>query len=89
MAVPATVIYFTCYDQLCAALRTRMGSHSEEAPLLAGAIARGERGPPVRGPPGARAPGARAPWSEGPRSEGPRSEGPLERGPPVRGPPGR
>ncbi|XP_062322013.1 probable mitochondrial glutathione transporter SLC25A40 [Osmerus eperlanus] len=40
MAVPATVIYFTCYDQLCAALRARMGSHSEEAPLLAGAIAR-------------------------------------------------
>ncbi|XP_036394779.1 solute carrier family 25 member 40 [Megalops cyprinoides] len=40
MAVPATVIYFTCYDQLCAALRTRMGRHSQEAPLLAGAIAR-------------------------------------------------
>lgn len=42
MAVPATVIYFTCYEQLCAALRVRMGSHTEEAPLLAGAIARGE-----------------------------------------------
>ncbi|XP_052358647.1 probable mitochondrial glutathione transporter SLC25A40 isoform X1 [Oncorhynchus keta] len=40
MAVPATVIYFTCYDQLCAALRVRMGSHAEEAPLLAGALAR-------------------------------------------------
>ncbi|KAJ8411625.1 hypothetical protein AAFF_G00164330 [Aldrovandia affinis] len=40
MAVPATVIYFTCYDQLCAALRTRMGARSEEAPLLAGALAR-------------------------------------------------
>lgn len=40
MAVPATMIYFTCYDQLCAVLRVRMGSHGEEAPLLAGAIAR-------------------------------------------------
>uniref|UniRef100_A0A8C8FD01 Solute carrier family 25 member 40 n=1 Tax=Oncorhynchus tshawytscha TaxID=74940 RepID=A0A8C8FD01_ONCTS len=40
MAVPATVIYFTCYDQLRAALRVRMGSHTEEAPLLAGALAR-------------------------------------------------
>ncbi|KAM6968262.1 mitochondrial glutathione transporter SLC25A40 [Aplochiton taeniatus] len=40
MAVPATVIYFTCYDQLCTALSVRMGSYSEEAPLLAGALAR-------------------------------------------------
>ncbi|XP_060937023.1 probable mitochondrial glutathione transporter SLC25A40 [Limanda limanda] len=40
MAVPATVIYFTCYDQLLAALRLRMGSYTEEAPLLAGSIAR-------------------------------------------------
>ncbi|XP_074538686.1 mitochondrial glutathione transporter SLC25A40 [Halichoeres trimaculatus] len=40
MAVPATVIYFTCYDQLCAALKLRMGNHAQEAPLLAGAIAR-------------------------------------------------
>ncbi|XP_042346836.1 solute carrier family 25 member 40 [Plectropomus leopardus] len=40
MAVPATVIYFTCYDQLCAALRARMGNRAQEAPLLAGAIAR-------------------------------------------------
>lgn len=40
MAVPATVIYFTCYDQLCAALRDRMGDHAQEAPLLAGATAR-------------------------------------------------
>ncbi|XP_023145772.2 probable mitochondrial glutathione transporter SLC25A40 [Amphiprion ocellaris] len=40
MAVPATVIYFTCYDQLCAALRVRMGDRAQEAPLLAGAIAR-------------------------------------------------
>ncbi|XP_026780572.2 probable mitochondrial glutathione transporter SLC25A40 isoform X3 [Pangasianodon hypophthalmus] len=40
MAVPATVIYFTSYDQLCAALRHRMGERSDLAPLLAGAIAR-------------------------------------------------
>lgn len=40
MAVPATVIYFTCYDQLCAVLRVKMGDWATEAPLLAGAIAR-------------------------------------------------
>ncbi|XP_068591849.1 mitochondrial glutathione transporter SLC25A40 [Cebidichthys violaceus] len=40
MAVPATVIYFTCYDQLCMVLRVRMGDCAQEAPLLAGAIAR-------------------------------------------------
>lgn len=40
MAVPATVIYFTCYDQLCTALKARMTSHPQEAPLLAGALAR-------------------------------------------------
>ncbi|KAM7420784.1 hypothetical protein PAMA_015146 [Pampus argenteus] len=40
MAVPATVIYFTCYDQLCAVLRVKMGDRAQEAPLLAGAIAR-------------------------------------------------
>uniref|UniRef100_A0A1A8CY76 Mitochondrial glutathione transporter SLC25A40 n=2 Tax=Nothobranchius kadleci TaxID=1051664 RepID=A0A1A8CY76_NOTKA len=40
MAVPATVIYFTCYDQLCAALKVRMGDCAQQAPLLAGAIAR-------------------------------------------------
>ncbi|KAM6995058.1 mitochondrial glutathione transporter SLC25A40 isoform 1-T2 [Tautogolabrus adspersus] len=40
MAIPATVIYFTCYDQLCAALRLRMGDYTQEAPLVAGAIAR-------------------------------------------------
>lgn len=42
MAVPATVVYFTCYDQLCAALRVRMGDYAQEAPLVAGAVARGE-----------------------------------------------
>ncbi|KAG5270894.1 hypothetical protein AALO_G00173490 [Alosa alosa] len=40
MAVPATVIYFTCYDQLCAIMRSRMGERADLAPLLAGAIAR-------------------------------------------------
>ncbi|XP_066534247.1 mitochondrial glutathione transporter SLC25A40 isoform X2 [Hoplias malabaricus] len=40
MAVPATVMYFTCYDQLCAVLRMKMGNQAEKAPLLAGAIAR-------------------------------------------------
>ncbi|KAA8591613.1 hypothetical protein FQN60_016987 [Etheostoma spectabile] len=41
MAVPATVINFTCYDQLCAAMRVRMGDRAQEAPLLAGAMAVG------------------------------------------------
>lgn len=40
MAVPATVIYFTCYDQLCAMMKSRMGEKADLAPLLAGAIAR-------------------------------------------------
>ncbi|KAI7807151.1 probable mitochondrial glutathione transporter SLC25A40 isoform X1 [Triplophysa rosa] len=40
MAVPATVIYFTSYDQLCTALKVRMGDRSDTAPLLAGAFAR-------------------------------------------------
>ncbi|MBN3305620.1 S2540 protein, partial [Amia calva] len=40
MAVPATVIYFTCYDQLHAALRSRMGDGADAAPLVAGALAR-------------------------------------------------
>ncbi|KAG7282158.1 hypothetical protein CRUP_034905 [Coryphaenoides rupestris] len=40
MAVPATMIYFTCYDQLCAAMKVRLGDHADKAPLFAGAIAR-------------------------------------------------
>ncbi|XP_060756240.1 probable mitochondrial glutathione transporter SLC25A40 isoform X2 [Neoarius graeffei] len=40
MAVPATVIYFTSYEQLCAALRLRMGERADMAPPLAGASAR-------------------------------------------------
>lgn len=47
MAVPATVIYFTSYDQLCAALRLRMGKRADLAPLLAGSTARGTFGPHV------------------------------------------
>ncbi|NXD00350.1 S2539 protein, partial [Certhia familiaris] len=40
MAVPATVIYFTAYDQLRDYLHTRMGSWGHYIPLLAGALAR-------------------------------------------------
>ncbi|KAM6993791.1 probable mitochondrial glutathione transporter SLC25A39 isoform X1 [Melospiza melodia melodia] len=40
MAVPATVIYFTTYDQLRDYLRTRVGSWNHYIPLLAGALAR-------------------------------------------------
>ncbi|KAM9851549.1 LOW QUALITY PROTEIN: mitochondrial glutathione transporter SLC25A40 [Aulostomus maculatus] len=40
MAVPATVIYFTCYDQLRAALTVRMADYKEFAPMMAGALAR-------------------------------------------------
>ncbi|CAL8290773.1 unnamed protein product [Merluccius merluccius] len=40
MAVPATVIYFTCYEQLHVALKVRLGEHADKAPLFAGAIAR-------------------------------------------------
>lgn len=43
MAVPATVIYFTCYDQLFSLLRVRMGDYADKAPALAGALARGEQ----------------------------------------------
>ncbi|NXR26313.1 S2539 protein, partial [Cinclus mexicanus] len=40
MAVPATVIYFTAYDQLRDYLHARMGSWNHYIPLLAGALAR-------------------------------------------------
>ncbi|KAK2522272.1 Slc25a39, partial [Columba livia] len=40
MAVPATVIYFTTYDQLRDYLRARTGSRGHHIPLLAGALAR-------------------------------------------------
>ncbi|KAM6368888.1 mitochondrial glutathione transporter SLC25A39 isoform 1-T1 [Pluvialis apricaria] len=40
MAVPATVIYFTTYDQLRDYLHARSGSRGHHIPLLAGALAR-------------------------------------------------
>ncbi|XP_061633416.1 probable mitochondrial glutathione transporter SLC25A40 isoform X1 [Phyllopteryx taeniolatus] len=40
MAVPATVIYFTSYDQLRARLRVTMGEHEQFAPMVSGAVAR-------------------------------------------------
>ncbi|XP_005992280.1 probable mitochondrial glutathione transporter SLC25A39 isoform X2 [Latimeria chalumnae] len=40
MAVPATVIYFTCYDQLRDFLWYGMGYKGSHIPLIAGAIAR-------------------------------------------------
>ncbi|XP_069733414.1 mitochondrial glutathione transporter SLC25A39 isoform X1 [Phaenicophaeus curvirostris] len=40
MAVPATVIYFTTYDQLRDYLHARTGSRGPHIPLLAGALAR-------------------------------------------------
>uniref|UniRef100_A0A4W4EKU4 Mitochondrial glutathione transporter SLC25A39 n=1 Tax=Electrophorus electricus TaxID=8005 RepID=A0A4W4EKU4_ELEEL len=40
MAVPATVIYFTCYDQLRDFLRYGMGYQGNHVPLVAGALAR-------------------------------------------------
>lgn len=50
MAVPATVIYFTTYDQLRDYLRAQTGSRGHHIPLLAGALARREY-PPTRGTP--------------------------------------
>ncbi|XP_059027009.1 probable mitochondrial glutathione transporter SLC25A40 isoform X2 [Mustela nigripes] len=40
MAVPATVIYFTCYDQLSALLRSKLGENESRIPIIAGTIAR-------------------------------------------------
>nr|XP_033774573.1 solute carrier family 25 member 39 isoform X1 [Geotrypetes seraphini]XP_033774574.1 solute carrier family 25 member 39 isoform X1 [Geotrypetes seraphini]XP_033774575.1 solute carrier family 25 member 39 isoform X1 [Geotrypetes seraphini] len=40
MAVPATVIYFTCYDQLRDFLRFGMGYQGAHIPLIAGAVSR-------------------------------------------------
>ncbi|NWJ09160.1 S2539 protein, partial [Crypturellus undulatus] len=40
MAVPATAIYFTAYDQLRDYLQARMGSRGHHIPLVAGALAR-------------------------------------------------
>ncbi|KAG5210220.1 hypothetical protein JEQ12_015414 [Ovis aries] len=40
MAVPATVIYFTCYDQLTALLRSKLGENESRIPIVAGIMAR-------------------------------------------------
>ncbi|NXY01563.1 S2540 protein, partial [Pteruthius melanotis] len=40
MAVPTTAIYFTCYDQLCEALKNRSGKHDEHIPVIAGSLSR-------------------------------------------------
>ncbi|NWY15972.1 S2540 protein, partial [Aphelocoma coerulescens] len=40
MAVPTTAIYFTCYDQLCEALKNRPGKHEEHIPVIAGSLSR-------------------------------------------------
>ncbi|XP_008303117.1 mitochondrial glutathione transporter SLC25A39 isoform X1 [Stegastes partitus] len=40
MAVPATVIYFTCYDQLRDFLRFGLGLQGSHVPLVAGGLAR-------------------------------------------------
>ncbi|KAG9350177.1 hypothetical protein JZ751_026530 [Albula glossodonta] len=40
MAVPATVIYFTCYDQLRDFLHYRMGYQGSQVPLVAGGLSR-------------------------------------------------
>nr|XP_051709336.1 probable mitochondrial glutathione transporter SLC25A40 isoform X1 [Oryctolagus cuniculus] len=40
MAVPATVIYFTCYDQLSALLKSKLGENETSIPIFAGIVAR-------------------------------------------------
>ncbi|XP_054582482.1 probable mitochondrial glutathione transporter SLC25A40 isoform X2 [Eptesicus fuscus] len=40
MAVPATVIYFTCYDQLTALLKSKLGENERHIPIVAGIVAR-------------------------------------------------
>ncbi|NXY12906.1 S2540 protein, partial [Atrichornis clamosus] len=40
MALPTTVIYFTCYDQLCEALKYRLGKDDEHIPVIAGSLSR-------------------------------------------------
>ncbi|XP_037692527.1 solute carrier family 25 member 40 isoform X2 [Choloepus didactylus] len=40
MAVPATVIYFTCYDQLTGFLRYKLGENESRTPIIAGIVAR-------------------------------------------------
>ncbi|XP_060052258.1 probable mitochondrial glutathione transporter SLC25A40 isoform X2 [Erinaceus europaeus] len=40
MAIPATVIYFTCYDQLSAILKSKLGENESRVPIVAGIVAR-------------------------------------------------
>ncbi|XP_063268848.1 probable mitochondrial glutathione transporter SLC25A40 isoform X6 [Prinia subflava] len=40
MVVPTTAIYFTCYDQLSEALKTRPGKYDEHIPVIAGSLSR-------------------------------------------------
>ncbi|XP_006891549.1 PREDICTED: solute carrier family 25 member 40 [Elephantulus edwardii] len=40
MAVPATVVYFTCYDQLTALLKSKLGENETRIPIVAGIVAR-------------------------------------------------
>ncbi|XP_042658106.1 LOW QUALITY PROTEIN: solute carrier family 25 member 40, partial [Tyto alba] len=40
MALPTTVIYFTCYDRLSEALKSRLGKDNEHIPILAGSLSR-------------------------------------------------
>ncbi|XP_008584256.1 PREDICTED: solute carrier family 25 member 40 [Galeopterus variegatus] len=40
MAVPATIIYFTCYDQLTDLLRAKLGENENCIPIVAGIVAR-------------------------------------------------
>ncbi|XP_004702698.1 solute carrier family 25 member 40 isoform X1 [Echinops telfairi] len=40
MAVPATVIYFTSYDQLTAFLKSKLGENETRIPIVAGILAR-------------------------------------------------
>lgn len=40
MAIPATVIYFTSYDQLSALLRAKLGENETRIPIVAGIVAR-------------------------------------------------
>ncbi|NXU20406.1 S2540 protein, partial [Pardalotus punctatus] len=40
MAVPTTVIYFICYDQLSEALKNRLGKDDKHIPVLAGSLSR-------------------------------------------------
>ncbi|XP_047917591.2 mitochondrial glutathione transporter SLC25A40 isoform X2 [Anser cygnoides] len=40
IALPTTVIYFTCYDQLSEALKSRLGKDNDHIPIVAGSLSR-------------------------------------------------